>query len=240
MHLFAIAAGQWAVVDAECDGDGGRVNRLRGDRHVDAGITQGVGDGCLGHTGDGDDVTRLGQINRLLRQTTERQDFRDTELLELFALARHCLDGIASFQRACFDTAREDTTDKRVSGQGGGKHLERLILAADLCRCGNMLHNQVKQRIKVFARPVQFSVTPTGAPRGEHGWEIKLFIRGFQSGEEVKNLIHGAVWFTIGLIDFVDHHDRTQAQRKRFGGDEFCLWHRAFSRVNQQNNTVHH
>ena len=87
---------------------------------------------------------------------------------------------------------------------------------------------------------VQRMIRPASAPRGVHRWEIKLFVRRTKVGEKVKTLIQRAVRFAIGLVDLVDHNDRTQAQLQGLGCHEFSLGHRAFGRIYQQHNTVHH
>ena len=103
-----------------------------------------------------------------------------------------------------------------------------------------MLHNHIEQRIKIFAWAIKFGVTPTGATRGVKMWEIKLFFGGIQVGEQIETFIQRAIRLSVWLVDFVQYNNRAQTKGKRLGGHEFGLWHRAFSRVDQQNNTVNH
>ncbi len=70
--------------------------------------------------------------------------------------------------------------------------------------------------------------------------EFKLFVGRVKAGEKVETFVQCAVRLGVGLVDLVQHNDRTQAQLQRLGGHEFGLWHRAFSRVDQQDNTVDH
>ena len=55
---------------------------------VDVERAERVGDGRLGHAGEGDDVAGLGLVDRLLRQAAEGEDLGDAELLDLLAVAR--------------------------------------------------------------------------------------------------------------------------------------------------------
>ncbi len=66
LDFLAVTTGQRAVVDAESHGDGGRIDRLGRDGFVHRCIGQRVGHGCLGHTGDGNDVTCFGHVDGCL------------------------------------------------------------------------------------------------------------------------------------------------------------------------------
>ena len=70
--------------------------------------------------------------------------------------------------------------------------------------------------------------------------EIELVVIGVEAGEEVETFVQRAVGLGIGFVDLVQHHDRTQAQRQRLGGDEFGLRHRAFSGIDQQDHAIDH
>jgi hypothetical protein len=70
-------------------------------------------------------------------------------------------------------------------------------------------------------------------------WEIKLFFRGIQVGEQIETFIQRAIRFSVWLVDFVEHNDGAQTRASAL---ESRIWfgHRAFSRVDQQDNTVNH
>jgi len=62
--LGAFGAGERRVVDAERHRQGRRVDRLRVDRRLDHGIADGVGDGGVGQSGEGDNVAGLRLLDR--------------------------------------------------------------------------------------------------------------------------------------------------------------------------------
>ena len=70
--------------------------------------------------------------------------------------------------------------------------------------------------------------------------EIQLLVGGAQVGEQIEHFVQGTFGFCVGLINFVQHHNRAQAQSKGLGQNEFGLWHRAFGGVNQQAHAVNH
>jgi hypothetical protein len=69
-------------------------------------------------------------------------------------------------------------------------------------------------------------------------WEIKLFFGGIQVGEQIETFIQrsGSASGLSTLLSTTMGAD----QGKRLGVNEFGLRHRAFSRVDQQDNTVNH
>jgi hypothetical protein len=68
-------------------------------------------------------------------------------------------------------------------------------------------------------------------------WEIKLFFGGIRW--RTNRNIHPAIRFSVWLVDFVEHNDGSQTKASALES-EFGLRHRAFSRVDQQDNTVNH
>ena len=70
------------IVDDEGHGDGRRIDRLRLQRLGDRRIAEGVGDGALRQAGDGDDVARLGLVDRLALEAAEGEDLGDAAGLD--------------------------------------------------------------------------------------------------------------------------------------------------------------
>jgi hypothetical protein len=109
-----------------------------------------------------------------------------------------------------------------------------------LARRGDVVHDQVEQRVEVFPRAVELRIRPAGAARGIEMREIELVLVGVERGEEVEHLVERAVGLGIGLVDLVQHHDGTQAEGQRLLRDELGLRHRAFGGIDQQDDPVHH
>ena len=146
LHLFAVAARQRAVVDAEGDADGGRVDRLRFERFVDGQSADRVGDGGLRHARKRNDVACRGAFDVLLRETAEGLDLGDAELFDLLAHAGEGLDGGADLDLAAFNTARQHPPDEGVGGQGGGQHAEVVVDVLDLAGGGDVIDDEVEER----------------------------------------------------------------------------------------------
>ena len=163
MDLFAVLPRQRAVIDAEGDGDGGRIDGLRRDRVSDGEVADRVGHRGFRHARKADDIARFGEVDRLLRQAPERENLGDAELLDLLAIAAERFDGFAGFQRAAFNATGEDTPDERVGAERGGQHPEGFFGLIDLFRGGDMIHHQIEERGEVLARAFEAVIGPTGA-----------------------------------------------------------------------------
>ena len=78
------------------------------------------------------------------------------------------------------------------------------------------------------------------AARGvEHG-EIELVVVGVERDEQVEHLVEHFLDARIGAVDLVDDDDGLEAQRQRLAGHELRLRHRAFGRIDQQDDAVDH
>ena len=71
--LGAFGAGQRRIVDPESHRQSGRVDRLGGKRRLNLGRANGVGDGGVGETGDGDDVAGACLVERRPAQDRGRR-----------------------------------------------------------------------------------------------------------------------------------------------------------------------
>nr|GFD55041.1 hypothetical protein [Tanacetum cinerariifolium] len=56
----------------------------------------------------------------------------------------------------------------------------------------------------------------------------------------VEHLVEHFLDARVGAIDLVDDDDRLEAERQRLAGDELGLRHRAFRRIDQQDDAVDH
>ena len=103
-----------------------------------------------------------------------------------------------------------------------------------------MGHDQLEQRDQVLAFSVERFCRPSRPARCIKHWKIKLFIACAKTGEQVKNFIQSPIRLGVGLIDLVQNHHWLEAQRQGFRGHEFCLRHRAFGSIDQQNHAIDH
>ena len=103
-----------------------------------------------------------------------------------------------------------------------------------------MRQDRIQQRMKVFARLVQFAHAPTVTAGGVKYRKIELFVFGVERDEQIKHFIDHRIRASIGTVDLVDHHDRAQALFQRLAQHKFGLRHRAFCRIGQQNDSIGH
>ena len=175
-----------------------------------------------------------------MHKSAERHYLGHPEVFDQLAVTRQRLDLFPGFQLTGFNTACQHSPDKRVRTQGGGQHAERLVDVFQLLGCLYMLDDQIEQRRQILARAVQLHVGPAVAARRIHVGEIQLFVIGTEAGKQVETFVQRAIRLCVTLVDLVQNNDRVQSQCQRFGGDEFGLRHRAFGRINQQYNAIHH
>ena len=102
-----------------------------------------------------------------------------------------------------------------VGAERGGQHTEILTRARQLARWGDVVEDQVEQRVQIIARAVEFGIRPAGAARGVEMREVELILVGIERGEKVEHLVERAVGLGVGLVDLVQDHDGTQAERQR-------------------------
>ena len=240
LHLLAVAAGQRAIVDPEGDRDGRRVDGLCFQRLVHGQGADRVGHGGLGHAGKRHDVPRDRFVDILHRQAPEGLDPGHAEAFDILAHAAERLHGRPHLDPARLDPARQQPAHEGIGPERGGQHAEIFALALDLPGLGHMVHDEVEERVKVLARAIELGIRPPGPARGVEMREVELVLVGIERGEQVEAFVERPVGLGIGLVDLVEHHDRTQAERQRLRGHELGLRHRAFGCVDQQHHPVDH
>jgi predicted DNA-binding ribbon-helix-helix protein len=226
--LVAFLAGERRVVDHEGHGQRRRIDRLRVDRRSDRQIAQRVGHGGVLHAGDGDDVARLGRVERHTLEAAKRQDARDARLLEFLAVAAQRLDHRIGLDRARQDAAGEDAAEEVVGFECRHQHAERGI-RIDLRR-RHMVHQQLEQRRHVRVLGLQRGRGPALAGRGEERREVELFVARIERDEQVEDLVMhlvGAHRRSILLIITIGFMPSASALREH----EFGLRQRAFGGV---------
>ena len=240
LDLFAITARKRTIVDAEGDGDRRRVDGLGFEGFIHGQRTDRIGHGGLGHARNGDDVAGLRLFDVLLGKTTEGLNLGDAELLDLLADAGNRLHRRPDLEFAGLDTASQDAAYERVGPEGRCQHAEILALMGDLLGRGDVVHDEIEQRVQILARPVQLGIGPAIAPRGIHMRKVELILVGIERCKEIETFIKRAVGFGVGLVDLVEHDDGAQAKRQRLGGHEFGLRHRAFGGIDEEDHAIDH
>ncbi len=237
-YLVAFGAGKRAVVDDEGHGDGRRVDRLGLHRFVDGRVTERVGDGTLGETGDGDDVTGNRFFDRLTLDAAECEDLGDTAGFNRLAVLGQNLDGLVRLDRAGSNAAGDDTAEEGVGFEKRTDHTERTFF--DL-RLRHVLQHEVEQRCKAFIlRAFRVDVHPAIATRTVEDREVELFVGGVEVCEQVENFVDDFFVAAVRTVDLVDRDDRLQADLEGLADDELGLRHRAFGAIDENDRAVHH
>ena len=235
----ALAAGERAVVDGEGHGDGrlgdlDEGQRLDGIRRAD-----GVADHNVLNARDGDDLAHAGAFHRHALEPLERKQAAQAEVLveigvEVVAAGRHAVE----LERAAGDAADADSADKVVVVDGGDQHLHRRVRVA--LRRGDVLEDGFKQRAQVFARHIRVERRGAGAGAGVDDRGIELAFVRAEVDHQVEGLVVDLLAARVRAVHLVDDDDDRQAERQRVLEHEAGLRHRAFKRVDEQQNAVHH
>src|SRR5690606_23620301 len=152
LHLVALAPGIGAVVDAEGHRQRRRVDRARGNRSDDRGAGERVGDGRLGQPGDGDDVARLGALDRHALEPAVGENLGRAAFLDGIAVDVDRPDRHVDLEPAAFDATGEDAAEERVAVEQRREHGE---LAVDrLSRRGHMADDDLEQLDEIAAAGV--------------------------------------------------------------------------------------
>ena len=70
--------------------------------------------------------------------------------------------------------------------------------------------------------------------------EIELLLRSIKIDEEIVDFVEDLLNARVGAVDFIDHDNSGKFGLERLHENVSRLRKRAFARVNQQENTVHH
>ncbi len=133
--------------------------------------------------------------------------------------------------------ANADATDIRRIINAGHQHLEAALLHL---RCRHMLQNRIEQRQYIVGRRAPVVTHPAIFGRAKKGWEVELLFSGAQIEHQVEYGLLRLVGRTVGLINFIDDHNRPKSQFQRFLQYKTGLWHWALEGVDQQKNAISH
>ena len=237
LHLVALAAGERAVIDAEGDRQGRRVDRLGRQRLVDARNGQRVGDSGLLKAGNGDDVAGFGDVDGGALEAAEGENLGDAALFEFLAVAGERMDGVTGFDLARKDTPGQQAAEERVALDGGHEHAERPLFHL---RLGDVFDDLVEQRPQRFLGTGRVGAHPALLGRTVENREVELLGRRFEGDEQIEDLLEHFEMALVGPVDLVDRHDRPQALGKGLRQHELGLRHRAFGGVDEDHHAVHH
>ena len=117
---------------------------------------------------------------------------------------------------------------------------EHLALAGILFRAGNSLDDSVEQRQDIVGGLVDVSTHPALLGRSVECREIKLFLCSIKAEHKVEHHFLHFLGAAVGLVDFIDDHNRLQANLDCFLEHEASLRHRAFERIDKKKTAVGH
>src|SRR3984957_12073866 len=236
--LVACGTGKRRVVDDERHRHRRRIDRLGLDRHVNAGIAEGVGHGALGQARDGDDIAGFSQFDRLAFKTTEGEDLGDAAGFNHLAVARQHLHRLVRLDRTGSDAAGDDAAEIGVGLENGAEQAVRAFL--DHGR-RHMFDDEVEQRLHAdVVRGVRRRSHPAVLARPVQDRKVELIIGRVERGEQVEHLVDDFGDAGIRAVDLVDGDDRLEAQLERLADHEFGLWHRTFGGVDQNDDAIDH
>ena len=106
---------------------------------------------------------------------------------------------------------------------------------------GDVVEDQVEQRVQIIARTVEFGIRPSrrGPRRRDAGSRAGSSLAS-SAAKRSNTSLSARSGSASGLVDLVQDHDGTQAERQRLLRDELRLRHRALCGIDQQHHAVHH
>ena len=188
--------------------------------------------------GDGDDVARLGALDRHAFEAAEGEQLGEPAFLDEHAVAPERLDRHVEPSGARMDASGEHPAEIRIILERARQHGE------GAARIGlgrrDVGDDELEERGEALARPLEPRCRPALAARCEEHREIELRLRGVEGREEIEDLLVHLVRARVGPVAFVDQHDRAEAEAERLGEHELGLRQRPLGRVHQHDRTVHH
>ena len=238
-HVFAIAATQRTIVDAELHLYGGGL-----DSHEGKGLTfrvggEGLADVDVLETGKTDDVAGLAHGGVGCLQTTVFEKFGHLGLHAGAILAQQ-VEGVALLHAAAGDAAHSHTAHVVIPVDVGDEHLERLV-GVGILRGRDVLHNLVQQRGAVhrgFALGAVHEIAVAGGT--VHKGSFELILCGVQVEQQLQHLVMHLHSVGMRAVNLVDDHDGQQPFLQSFAQHKAGLSLRAFVGIHHQNHAVHH
>ena len=209
-----------------------------GQRLVDRGDGQRIGDGRGLEAGDGDDVARFGQIDRHALEAAEGEDLRDAALLDFLALA-----ATANGSDRPTLTVPEVMRPVRTRPRNG---LRSMVVTS--------IRNGPSSTFGGFTYSTTLSSSGAEVVLGAFGLvahpallggavehrEIELVGLCVERDEEIEDLLQHFEVALVGPVDLVDRDDRAEALGQRLAEHELGLRHRAFGGIDEDHDAVDH
>ena len=225
-NLRAFTASHGAVVHRKTHRQGWRIDRLRLKRFSHRWLGNGIGNGCSGHTGDGDNVASFGFFDGNALQPAERHDLGCTAGFDNLAVRVQRMDLLVHLDGTRQHEAGQDTAKEVVAVKQGDKHFE---FAVNICLwLWNMADDGFKhRRERAFTRArVNRGIAIT--TRGIKHREIELLVRCIERYEQIEHFVQHFLNTFVRTVDLVDDDDGAKAQSQRLARYELRLGHRAF------------
>ena len=237
---LALPSGIGGIVDGERHLHGGRADLHEGQRLHAAGRADGVADGDVADTAEGDDVARRGLGDGLLTQSVEliHADGLGPLGRRVGIVVVAHRDLLILPEHAPLHAADGDAPHELVVVDGADQHLERLIQIG--LRRGDIVQNGVEQRLEVGALHVGGIAGRAVAGGAEQHGAVQLLGGGVQIQQQLQHLVHYLVDALIRPVDLVDDHDHAVPQLQRAAEDKAGLGHRPLGGVHQQDDAVDH
>ena len=140
-------------------------------------------------------------------------------------------------ERTPVNAPHSDTARVRRVVETGDEHLRRTLQHR---RCGNVLHNLVKQIGDVRCRCLPVGAHPALLCRAEHHGEVQLLLRGIKGKHQVEHHFVHLVGAAVRLVHLVYHHDGFQSYLQRLLQHKPRLRHRTLEGIHQQQAAVCH
>ena len=104
----------------------------------------------------------------------------------------------------------------------------------------NMLDNCFKKRLHILAVFAKLQHGNTGFRGGIDERTVKLFVGSVQIDQKLQHLVDDFIRACFRPVNFINADDNGQFQFQRFFQNKFCLRHRAFKSVDNEDNAVYH
>ena len=187
--------------------------------------------------GDGDEVAAGNFLRLDAVEAEEGVELRDARGDEFSRALGDAHIGAAA-QRAVEHAPNGDAPEKIAVVQIHDLRLQHAVRIA--LRLGNRGNNGFKERLKIRRAIVQLPVRDSRLRvRVEHR-KIQLVFGGFEVDEEVVDFVEHDRGARIAAVNFVEHNDGKELRLERLLQDVARLGQRAFARVHQEKDAVHH
>ena len=239
--VLALLAGERGIVDREGHLDRGVVDLDEGQGLHLAGVADGVADGDIGQTCEGDDIARLGALDRLTAIGLEVEQLGDAAAhMHIGVVPVADLDGAADLDNAVLHAANAHAADEIVIVNAGNQHLQRLVRLA--LRRLHIFQDGVKQGLEVRAGgrigPVIAGRAVTAGAEDHRA--VQLLVGSTQVHQQLQNLVDDFRNAGVGAVDLVDRDDERQVLLQSLLQNKAGLGHAALGCIDQQQNAVDH